>query len=384
MIKHNRISKKAVKTISNVQFQEYAKSLSEFQIALQNFRKNKLAVVFVFVLGLLFFSAIFADFLTPYSYDNENRGYSYSPPTSIHIIDNGQLTRPFVYGIKMKLNNFHRRIYEEDKTKKFPIYLLVKGDEYKLLGFIKCRLHLFGVNNPGRIYFMGADGRGRDLYSRILYGGRVSLSIGIIGVSISFTIGLLIGGIAGYYGGKVDNILMRICEFFMMIPGFYLLLALRSAVPDEFDSVKVYFAIVIILAFIGWASLARIIRGMSLSLREREYVLAAKSIGISDIQIIIKHILPHTLSYSIFAIMLSIPGYILGESALSLIGLGIQDPFASWGNLLSDAMSIVRIHFAPWILWPAFFIFLTVISFNIIGDALRDCLDPMLKSGSKV
>ena len=176
---------------------------------------------------------------------------------------------------------------------------------------------------------------------------------------------------------------MRICEMFMMVPGFYMLLALRAAVPPEFNSVQVYFAIVIILSFIGWAGLARIIRGMCLSLREREFVLAAKSMGLSDLYIITRHILPHTLSYSIFAVMLSIPGYILGESALSLIGLGIQDPFASWGNLLSDAMSIVRIQFYPWILIPAFFIFITVICFNIVGDALRDCLDPMLKSEGK-
>jgi peptide/nickel transport system permease protein len=214
----------------------------------------------------------------------------------------------------------------------------------------------------------------------LLYGARVSLSIGLIGVLISFGIGLIVGGLSGYYGGYWDNIIMRICEMFMMIPGFYLLLALRAAVPDTFNSVQIYFAIIVILSFIGWASLARIVRGMALSLRERDYVLAARSLGLSDFQIITRHILPHTLSYTIFAVMLSIPGYILGESALSLIGLGIQDPYASWGNLLSDAMSIIKIQFYPWILWPAFFIFLTVICFNIIGDALRDSLDPLLKS----
>ena len=226
---------------------------------------------------------------------------------------------------------------------------------------------------------LGADARDRDVFSRLLYGAQVSLSIGLIGVFISFTIGLFIGGVSGYYGGRLDNFLMRLCEMVMMVPGFYLLLALRAWVPDNFNSLQVYFAIIIILSFIGWAGLARIIRGMCLSLREREYVLAAKSLGLSDFKIITRHILPHTLSYSIFAVMLSIPGYILGESGLSLIGLGIQDPYASWGNMLSDAMSIVRIKFAPWILWPAFFIFLTVVCFNVIGDALRDCLDPMLK-----
>ena len=270
-------------------------------------------------------------------------------------------------------------MYTVDPARKYPLRLFAEGDEYKLFGFVPARHHLFGVEQGGRIYLLGADARGRDLFSRLLYGGRVSLSIGLIGVLISFSIGLVVGGIAGYYGGRVDNVLMRLCEMFMMVPGFYLLLALRAAVPDDFSSVEVYFAIIFILSLIGWAGLARIIRGMCLSLRERDYVLAARSLGLSNFRIILRHILPHTLSYSIFAVMLSIPGYILGESALSLIGLGIQDPFASWGNMLSDAMSIIRIKFAPWILFPALFIFLTVLCFNVIGNALRDCLDPMLK-----
>jgi len=354
--------------------------LSEFQIALRNFKKNRIAVLCVFVLCLLYGGALFAGFLSPYSFKNENRAASYNPPTRIHFMDNGKLTRPFVYEMKLTFDEYKKRVYLIDKTQRYPIQFFTKGDAYKLLGFVPCSYHLFGVQEPGRIYLIGADSRGRDLFSRILYGARISLSIGLIGVAISFSIGLIIGGLAGFYGGMIDNFLMRLAEMFMMVPGFYLLLALRAAVPDDFNSVQVYFSIVIILSFIGWAGLARIIRGMCLSLRERDYVLAAKSLGLSDFKIILTHILPHTLSYSIFAIMLSIPGYILGESALSLIGLGIQDPFASWGNLLSDAMSIVRIKFYPWILWPAFCIFLTVICFNIIGDALRDCLDPMLKA----
>src|SRR3989338_6798407 len=199
-----------------------------------------------------------------------------------------------------------------------------------------------------------------------------SLLSGLIGVFISFIIGLFIGGISGYYGGKIDNFLMRICEMFMMVPGFYLMLALRAAFPPNLSSMQIYLLIIIIFSFIGWASLARVVRGMSISLREREYVLAAKAIGLSDFAIIVKHILPHTLSYSIIAIMLSIPGYILGESALSLIGLGIQDPYASWGNLLSDSMSISQIRFHPWILIPGAFIFITVMAFNLLGDGLRD------------
>lgn len=356
------------------------KPLNEFQMALRNFKKNRLALTCVWILGLLYFSAVFADFLSPYSYKTEERDCSYCPRTPVHFVEEGRLSWPFVEAMELTFDEYHQRIYQTDSSQTYPLRFFTRGDEYKLLGFFPCQYHLFEVDNPGRIYLLGADSRGRDLFSRILYGARISLSIGLIGVGISFIIGLIIGGVAGYYGGRVDNILMRLVEMFMMVPGFYLLLALRAAVPEDFTSVQVYFAIVVILSFIGWASLARIIRGMCLSLREREYVLAAKGLGLSNLSIIIRHILPHTLSYSIFAIMLSIPGYILGESALSLLGLGIQDPFASWGNMLSDAMSIVRIRFAPWVLWPAFFIFLTVICFNVIGDALRDCLDPTLKS----
>ncbi len=357
--------------------------INEFQIGLRNFKRNRLAVICVVILFVLYGIAVFADFLSPYSYRNENRNYSYSPPTAIHIAHDNKLSWPFIYGTQLTFNDFHKREYVVNKSQRYPIQLFIKGEEYKLLGIISCQYHLFGVQEPGRLYLLGADSRGRDLFSRILYGSRISLSIGLIGVFISFTIGLIVGGISGYYGGRIDDFLMRLCEMFMMVPGFYLLLAFRAAVPDNFNSVQIYFAIVIILSFLGWASLARIIRGMCLSLKEREYVLAAKTFGLLDIRIITTHVLPHTLSYSIAAIMLSIPGYILGESALSLIGLGIQDPYASWGNLLSDGMSIVRIYFAPWILWPAFFIFLTVICFNVIGDALRDCLDPLLKSEGK-
>jgi peptide/nickel transport system permease protein len=315
----------------------------------------------------------------PYGLKDEARDFSYAPPSAVRFIHEGKLVRPFVYGMTLTFDENHGRVYVTDHKARYPLKLFIRGEQYKFLGLIPMGRHLFGVDAPGRLYLLGADSRGRDIFSRIIHGARISLSIGLLGVLISFALGLLIGGIAGYFGGRVDNILMRLCEMVMMVPGFYLLLALRAAVPDNFSSLQVYFAIVIILSFIGWAGLARIIRGMCLSLRERDYVLAAKSLGLNDLQIIIRHILPHTVSYSIAAVMLSIPGYILGESALSLIGLGIQDPFASWGNMLSEAMSIVRIHFAPWILWPAFFIFLSVVCFNVVGDALRDALDPMIK-----
>ena len=356
------------------------KSFSQFQMALKGFKRNRIAMICLSVLILFYLSAIFADFLSPYSYDNEDRNFSYCPPMSIHFFDNGKVARPYIFGFNMTFDSFHKRVYKTDVSLKYPIRFFVRGDEYRLLGFLPGRWHLFGVDLPGRIHLWGADSRGRDLFSRILYGARVSLSIGLIGVVISFIIGLVVGGIAGYYGGAVDNIVMRLSEMFMMVPGFYLMLALRAAFPPNLSSLQIYLLIIVIFSFIGWASLARVVRGMSISLREREYVLAAKAMGLSDFAIIVRHILPHTLSYSIIAIMLSIPGYILGESALSLLGLGIQDPYASWGNLLSEAMGIVYIKFAPWILLPGFFIFITVICFNVIGDSLRDSLDPMLKT----
>lgn len=342
------------------------------------FKRNKPAMAALIMLSALYLSAIFADFFAPYSFKNEDRAYSYAPPTPVHFFHEGEWRGPFVYGITISFDEFHRRVYQTEKERIYPVRFFVKGDEYRFLGIPSSR-HLFGVEEEGRILLWGADSRGRDLFSRLLHGGRVSLSIGLLGVAISYSIGLLIGGIAGFYGGKIDEVLMRICEMFMMIPGFYLLLALRAVVPADFNSVQVYFAIILILSFIGWAGLARIIRGMCLSLREREFVLAARAMGLSDGAVIIRHILPHTFSYSIVAVMLSIPGYILAESGLSLIGLGIQDPYASWGNLLAEAMAIVQIRFAPWILLPGVFILVTVMCFNMIGDTLRDYLDPRVK-----
>ncbi len=361
------------------------KHLSQFQLALKNFKKNRLAYLCVWILFLLYASALFADFLSPYHYANEDRNYSYCPVTPIHFVDQeGRLTRPYIYGAYLTFDRYHKRIFEIDRSKKYPLQFFTRGDSYRFLGLFNWDRHLFGVESPGRIHLLGADLRGRDLFSRLLYGGRISLSIGLIGVAISFTFGLLIGGISGYYGGWIDNWMMRLTEMFMMVPGFYLMLALRSAFPMDLSSLEIYLLIVLIFSFIGWASLARVIRGMSISLKERDYVLAARAMGQHDLTIIFKHILPHTISYSIVAIMLSIPGYILGESALSLLGLGIQDPYASWGNLLSEAMGIIQIRFAPWILWPGAFIFITVMCFNVIGDGLRDCLDPLLKKESRL
>ncbi len=338
---------------------------SQWSMIVSSFSRRKGAVICLWILGALYLLALIAPCISVHRYDDEDRNLSYCPPTTVEFFHNGHLSAPFVYGRHFTFDEFHRRIYVMDKEKRYPVRFFSQGQ-------------LIHVQEPGRLYLLGADSRGRDLFSRIVYGGRVSLSIGLLGVFISFSLGLLVGGIAGYFGGWIDAVLMRICEMFMLVPGFYLLLALRSAVPENFNSVQVYVMIVVILALIGWASLARIIRGMALSLKNRDYVAAAKLLGVPDVVIIIRHILPHTVSYSLVAMMLTIPGYILSESGLSLLGLGIQDPVPSWGNLLTEAMAIVPISFAPWILIPGLVIFVTIVCFNVVGDALRDALDPML------
>jgi peptide/nickel transport system permease protein len=337
---------------------------SQLSMAMESFSRHRLAVICFYVLVGFYALALCADFMSPYHYADENREYSYCPPTTIEFFDQGRLSWPFVYGRTLFFDENHKRMYAVDKTKQYPIRLFQKG-------------RLLTVDEPGRIYIWGADSRGRDVFSRILHGARISLSIGLLGSLLSFSLGLLVGGIAGYFGGWVDQVLMRICEMFMLIPAFYLMLAIRSAIPDHIGPVQVYLMVVGILAIIGWASLARIIRGMSLSIRQRDFVLAAKAMGQWDIAIILKHVLPHTLSYSLVAIMLTIPSYILLEAGLSLFGLGIQDPIPSWGNMLSESMGIVQIQFAPWIMVPGLLIFVTVICFNIVGDALRDAFDPL-------
>jgi peptide/nickel transport system permease protein len=340
---------------------------SQFSMAMESFFQHRLAVICFYLLVALYAMALLADFLSPYRYDQENREYSYCPPTAIEVIDQGHLSWPFVYGRNLIFDSNHKRNYVINPKEKYRLEFFNKG-------------HLFAVEEPGKIYIWGADSRGRDLFSRLLHGARISLSIGLLGSIISFSLGLLVGGIAGYFGGWVDSILMRLCEMFMLVPAFYLMLAVRSAVPDNIKPIQIYFMVILILAFIGWASLARIIRGMSLSICQRDFVLAAKAMGQWDIAIIIKHVLPHTLSYSLVAIMLTIPSYILLEAGLSLFGLGIQDPIPSWGNMLSESMGIVQIQFAPWIMIPGLLIFITVICFNIVGDALRDAFDPLYKS----
>ncbi len=338
-----------------------AKSDSSFKKGLRRLKKHRIAMFSFWTLLILYLSALFAPAIAPYHYETERRAISYAPPSQIRIIDSeGNLNRPFIYKRNYHFDQYYQRVYQEDKSQKFPIRFFTRGDRYHFLKLFETDFHLFGVDDPAYLNLFGTDSRGRDLFSRIIYGGQISLSIGLIGVLIALVIGSLLGGISGYFGGKTDSFLMRLTEVIIIIPSFYLMLSLRSIYIDELTSLEIYFLIVFIMSFIGWPGIARVVRGMAISLRKREYVLAARALGASHFQIIRKHIVPHTFSYLIVSASISVPGYILGESALSLLGLGIQDPYASWGNLLSEAMAISQIRLHPWILIPGIFIFITV------------------------
>ena len=332
------------------------------------------------ILIILYTGMFFAEFIAPYGMDSSRREHSFVPPSKIHVVHNGKFTgRPFIYPYSFTFNSYYERVYVEDT--KTPCFLVMfpHAERVHLWGLVPINRHLFGVADNAarcRLYLLGGDSVGRDLFSRIMYGSRVSLTIGFLGVAITFLLGFLVGGFSGYYGGRFDWVTMRIAECFMLVPEFFLMLALRSAFPVALSSTEVYLLIVGILSFIGWASFARVVRGMSLSISKRDFVVAARALGANDWRILFRHVLPQTMSYAVVAMTLSIPAYILGESALSLIGLGIQDPQASWGNLLSAAMNVSDIKYHPWILLPGVCIFLSVMAFNFIGDGLRDALDP--------
>lgn len=265
---------------------------------------------------------------------------------------------------------------ETYEFKRYPIRFFVQGWEYKWLGLIPGNLHLFGVEAPAQLFLFGADSFGRDVFSRIIFGSRVSLSVGLIGILITFTIGLFLGGFSGFYGGWIDEGMMRLTEILMSIPGLYLLIALRSVLPPELPSTVTYLLIVVILSFIGWPGMSRVIRGMVLSIKQREFVEAAKAMGYPPRRIIWKHIIPNTATFIIVSATLSIPGYILGEAGLSFLGFGIREPQASWGLMLSQAQNLNALQNYPWLLLPGAFLFFAILAFNLFGDAIRDAFDP--------
>lgn len=343
--------------------------------------KDKFARLALIVLCVIYAMLFFADFIAPYSKDFSDRTMAYVPPSKVFTIDeNGKLSKPYTYNYIREFDNNSLEIkYRSDRSQKHYIKFISKGEPYKFLGLIPAKIHLFTTDNSGRIYLLGTDINGRDVFSRLLFGGRISMTIGFLALFVLFPIGLLYGGISGYFGGKVDMIMMRFAEAVMSIPSFYLLIILASILPSGMTSTQRFMLIVVILALIGWAGFARVVRGMVLSVKNQEYVLAARSIGASNFRIITKHILPQTTSFVIVAMTLSVPSYILSESGLSFLGLGIQQPDASWGNMLKEAQEFTNIIYRPWLLTPGILIFVSVLAFNLIGDTIRDILDPQSK-----
>lgn len=338
------------------------------------FRRSPTAIAGGVLLLAFYAIAALGGFLAPYPEGSLDRERFYQPPQRLHWVDaRGFHLRPFIH--PLRIVDPEGPLYAEDRTRSIPVRFGVQPPVEA--GERPAGVRLFGVDPPERIYLLGADGLGRDVLSRLIYGAQISLTVGLVGILISFTIGLLLGGISGFFGGWIDTVIMRFSELLLSIPGLYLILALRALFPADLPSRDVYLGIVAILAFIGWASLARVIRGLVLALRESEYVMAARALGAGRLRIIVRHILPNTLSFTIVAATLSVPGYILGEVVLSFLGVGVQEPSASWGNMLQQARSVAILTSFPWLLWaPGAAIFLTVMAFNFLGDGLRDALDP--------
>ncbi len=331
--------------------------------------KDKFARYAFIILCVLYLAVFLASFISPYGKEYSNRDKSYCPPSKIYIInEQGKLSLPYTYNYIRYFDkeNFSTK-YTEDKSHKYKVSFFPFGK------------HFYNVEQGGELYLLGTDINGRDNFSRLLYGGQISLTIGFLALLVSFPLGMLYGGISGYLGGKTDFIMMRIAEAIMSIPSFYLLIILASILPANMTSVQRFSLIVVILALIGWAGFSRVVRGMVLSIKKKEFVIASEVLGASNLRTIIHHILPQTISYVIVAMTLSVPSYILSESGLSFLGLGIQQPDASWGNMLKEAQEFVNIVSRPWLLTPGFLIFVAVLSFNVIGDTIRDVLDPNSK-----
>ncbi|MCS7064327.1 MAG: ABC transporter permease [Methylacidiphilales bacterium] len=330
------------------------------------------------ILIILYASAVTADFIAPHNPTTQNLQATFHPPTRL-FLKNGK-----IHVMGYRLIDPTAAIYKEDPDLAQPIPFLVSDSTYKFLGLIPMKLKLWQAPEGARFYLLGSDSTGRCVFSRLLYGARISLSVGIIGISITMILGCLIGCIAGYFGGWMDTLAMRLTEILMAVPGLYLLLALRSAFAEHFSSDQMYLLIVGILSFIGWSGTARVVRGLALSIKERPYVLASRALGQSTAKILTRHLLRNMTSYLIVAGMMSIPGYILGEAALSFLGVGIQEPSASWGLMLSQAqeMKVFMLNFW-WLLSPGILIILTVLCFNILGEGLRDLVDPKFRFFNK-
>ena len=351
---------------------------SQWQLMWRKFKRHRLATAGLAVLAVLYVSAAFAEFFAPYDIAKRYPACVFCPPQRIHFFADGRLhLRPFVYPLAETRDPVTlRRTYTEDRSRRLPLRLLERGDQYELWNLIPGDLHLFGVGEGEVAFLFGTDQLGRDLFSRNLHAARISLTIGLVGVAISFVLGCALGGISGYYGGVPDLVIQRVIEFLISIPTIPLWMALSAALPPRWTPIQVYFGITIILSVIGWSGLARVVRGRLLELREEDFVTAARISAASEPAIIVGHLLPSFMSYLVVHLTLGIPWMILGETSLSFLGLGIRPPAVSWGALLKEGENIRILAHAPWLLIPGLFVVVAVLAFSFVGDGLRDAADP--------
>lgn len=353
---------------------------SQWQLMWWRFRKHKMAMVAVVLLIGLYVIALFAEYIAPYDPNRYDVRYTYAPPQLPRLVDHeGRWhLRPFVYGLKQERDQATMKmVFELDYEKMHPVRLHVSGVSYKLWGVIESERHLFGLEDREATFFLlGADRMGRDMFSRIVYGTRISMSVGMVGIFISLVLGVLIGGVSGYYGGVPDTIIQRVIEFLRSIPTIPLWMALSAAVPKEWSPVRVYFAITVLLSLIGWTGMARVVRGRFLALREEDFVMAALLQGASEMRVIVRHMVPSFLSHIIASLTLGIPGMILAETSLSFLGLGLRPPVISWGVLLQESQNLRAVATSPWLLLPGLAVVMAVLGFNFVGDGLRDAADP--------
>ena len=346
------------------------------------FRRHRMALISAGLLSLLYLVAAFADFVAPYESTQRFRRYQQAPPSTIYWSDENGFRGPFVYGLDQERHPVTLRLsFVEDREVILPLQFFVETEPYKLAGLVEIRHRLFGLGAAGDqarigIWLFGLDSLARDVFSRTVHGARISLTIGLVSVALTFFLGALLGGMSGYFGGIVDYVIQRVIEFLRAIPQLPLWMTLAAVVPKEWPPLNVYFAITLILALLNWVGLARVVRGRLLSLREEDYALAARASGAGDLRIIFTHLLPGFTSHLILSVTLMIPQMILYETALSFLGLGMQPPAVSWGVLLQDFRDILAIFHIPWLLWPAVCVLVTVLLFNFIGDGLRDAADP--------
>jgi peptide/nickel transport system permease protein len=350
---------------------------TQWQLMWWKFRKHKLALGSGVVLILIYLASFFCEFLSPYDPLVYDKRYFFAPPQKLAFVMKGVLPRLVVHRYTIGYDENLLRVYRPDPERTYPIRMFVHGNPYKMWGFIPTDVHLFGIaDTDGTMFLLGTDRLGRDMLSRILYGLRISTSIGLVGVFLSFILGILIGGFSGYYGGAFDTIVQRLIEFIICMPQIPLWMGLSAALPSHWPTMRIYFGITIILSLVGWTGLARVVRSKFLSLREEDFVMAARLIGASELRIVMKHMVPSFFSHIIASITMSVPGMILGETALSFLGLGLRPPVISWGVLLQDAQNIKSVAQAPWLLIPGAFVVVTVLAFNFLGDGLRDAADP--------